>query len=118
MSESSRAEAQLIWEQFQRALRAEVPDLSEVRKYREVFYEFLVDRTLEIMEADRNERTLRVKVSIDFDVISNDSPRLSNPHGLCSPVKTEEIRQFEEAVRKVFGDVEFCGTAWRDGRWN
>ena len=118
MSESSRAEAQVLREQLHRARRAEVPNLAEVRKYREMFYEFLVDRTLEIMEADRNESTLRIKVSVDFDVIRNDSPRFSASRGLCSPVKTQEIRQFEEAARKVFGDVEFCGTAWRDGRWN
>ena len=118
MSESFRAEAQVLREQLHKARRAEVPDLAEVRKYREMFYEFLADRTLEIMEADRYESAPRVKVSVDFDVISNDSPGLSASRGLCSPVKTEEIRQFEKAARKVFGDVEFCGTAWRDGRWN
>ena len=118
MSISSDTEAQILHEQLIKARRTKVPDLAEVRKYREMFYEFLVDRTLEIMEADRNEEILRMKGGVDFGVISNDSPCLSAPRGLCSPVKTREIRQFEEAVRRVFGDIEFCETAWWGRRWN
>ena len=57
MSDSSKAEGQVIREQFREACRAEVPNLADVRKCREIFYEFLVDRTLEIMEADRNKET-------------------------------------------------------------
>ena len=83
-----------------------------------MLFDFLVDRTLEILEADRNEEHLRISAGVDFDVISNDSPCFSAPRGFCSPVKTEGIRQFEKAVREVFGDVELCETAWRDGRWN
>ena len=54
MSDSSKTEAHVIREQLLEACRAEVPNLAEVRKYRKIFYEFLADRTLEILEADRN----------------------------------------------------------------
>ena len=118
MSDSSNTEAQVIQERLDKARRATVPNLAEVRKYREMIYELLVDRTLEIMEADRIEEILRSKADIDFDVISNDSPYLSAPRRFCSPVKTVYMRQFEKAVRRVFGDCEFCETAWRDGHWN
>jgi hypothetical protein len=113
MSDSSKAEGQVIREQFRDACRAEVPDLTDVRKCREIFYEFLVDRTLEIMEADRNKELLRIKLSVDFDVISNDSPVPNRQRGICSPIKTDDIRRFENAARKVFGNVaEPCTTAW------
>ena len=113
MSDSSRAEGQVIQEQFRDACRAEVPNLTDVRKCRKIFYEFLVDRTLEIMEADRNKELLRIKLSVAFDVISNDSPVPNKQRGICSPIKTDEIRRFENAARKVFGNVaEPCTTAW------
>jgi len=113
MSDSSKSEAQVIQEQLHKARRAAVPNLAEVRRCREKFYEFLVDRTLEILEADRNEEILRIKLSVDFDVISNDSPVPNKQRGICSPIKTDEIRRFENAARKVFGNVaEPCTTAW------
>ena len=117
MSDSSKSEAQVIQEQLHKACRAAVPNLAEVRKCREKFYEFLVDRTLEILEADRNEEILRIKLSVDFDVISNDSPVPNKQRGICSPIKTGEIRRFENAVRKMFGNVaEPCTTAWLRNR--
>ena len=113
MSDSSKTEAHVIREQLLEACRAEVPNLAEVRKCREIFYEFLVDCTLEILAADRNEETLRIKASVDFDVISNDSPVPNKRRGICSPIKTDEIRRFENAVRQVFGnDTKPCTTAW------
>ena len=115
ISDSSKSEGRVIQEQLHKARRAEVPNLTEVRKCREIFYEFLVDRTLEIMEADRNKEILRIKLSGDFDVISNDSPLPNQQRGICSPIKTGEIRRFENAVRKVFGNnAEPCTTAWND----
>ena len=113
MFDSIKIEAHAILEQLLEARRAEVPNLAEVRKYRKIFYEFLVDCTLEILEANRNEETLRIKLSVDFNVISNDSPCLSAPRGLSSPVKTDEIRRFENQVKEVFGNgAEPCTTAW------
>ena len=93
MSDSSKAEGQVIREQFRDARRAEVPNLTDVRKCRKIFYEFLVDRTLEILEADRNKEILRIKLSVDFDVICNDSPVPNRQKGICSPIKTDEIRR-------------------------
>ena len=64
MSDSSKSEAQVIQAQLHKARRAAVPNLAEVRKCREKFY---------------------------------------------------EIRRFENASRKVFGNVaEPCTTAWND----
>ena len=114
MSNPHIDEFEAIREQLDNARRATIPDLAEIRKYREMFYEFLVDRTLELMESERNEEALRIKVGVDFSVISNDSPTLSAPHGLCSPVKSDDIRQFENLVRTVFGNrTEQCATAWK-----
>ena len=117
MSDSSKAEGQIIQGQLHKARRAAVPNLAEVRKCREKFYEFLVDCTLEILEADRNKELLRIKLSVDFDVFSNDSPVPNKQRGICSPIKTDEISRFENAVRKVFGNVaEPCTTAWLRNR--
>ncbi|MDX2412978.1 MAG: hypothetical protein QNK16_11430 [Woeseiaceae bacterium] len=113
MSDSSKAEGQVIQGHLHKARRAEVPNLAEVRKYRQIFHEFLVDCTLEILEADRNKEILRIKLSVDFDVICNDSPVPNRQRGICSPIKTDDIRRFENAARKVFGNVaEPCTTAW------
>ena len=115
MSDSSKAEGQVIQGQLHKARRAEVPNLAEVRKYRQIFHEFLVDCTLEILEADRNKEILQIKLSVDFDVICNDSAVPNWQRGICSPIKTDEIRRFENAVRKVFGNAaKPCTTAWND----
>jgi hypothetical protein len=117
ISKRPKPEAQAVRAQYDQARRAMIPDLNEVRQYREMLLDFVVEHALELMEADRNKETVRVKVSIIRDVVSTDSPSLSTPRGFCSPVKTEDIKQFEKLVRKVFGDVEFCETAWRGGYW-
>ena len=114
MSDSSKAEGRVIKEQLQKARRAKVPNLAEVRKYRQIFYDFVVDRTLDILEADRNKEIFRIKLGVELDVISNDSPVPNKQRGICSPIKTDEIRRFENTVRKVFGNnTKPCSTAWR-----
>lgn len=114
MSEAHKDEFDAVLEQLDNARRATVPDLAEVRRCREMFYAFLIDRSIELLEAERNEAALQARVGVRFDVRSNDSPTLSAPRGLCSPVKSGEIRQFENLVRKVFGNsAERCTTAWK-----
>mgnify|MGYP000898918927 CR=1 FL=1 len=115
MSDSSKAEGQLIQGQLHKARRAEVPNLAEVRKYQEMFYEFLDDRRIEIMEINRINEILAINACVVLDVINNDSPSLSDPRGFCSPVKSTEIKRFENMLREVFGpDIGPCTTAWSD----
>lgn len=47
-------------------------------------------------------------------VISNDVPNPGEPRGICSPLKTDDIKQFEASARVVFGDIESCSTTWND----
>ena len=113
-------EGRFLRSELQNARRAKVPDLSEVRKYqamsnqfRAMFDDFIIRRTLEIMEAARNEEILRLKNALDLNVIRNDSPPNSGPKGFCSPVKSDDVRRFEGLVKEVFGnDTEQCTTAW------
>ncbi len=99
-----------------------MPNLSEVRKYlrmssefRATFDDFMMKRTLELLEANRYKESLRIKVRTDLSVVRNDSPSVRNPKGICSPVKTDDIWGFEALVKEVFGnDAEPCTTAWRN----
>ena len=115
ISNQPKPEAQAVRAQYDQARRAAIPDLAEVRRYREILMEFVVDHVLELMEADQNKETVRVKVSVIRDVVTNNSPSLSAPRGFCSPLKPTEIRRFENRVKEVFGnDTEPCTTAWGD----
>ena len=96
--------------QLDRAMAAELPSLVEIRRCRALFIECLARRVLEVMRADEKAQ----RTWIGFDVISNENPVPGAPRGICSPLKTKEIRQFEESARRVFGRVGPCSTSWED----
>ena len=112
MASKTDRKLEALHERFVQARTADVPDLAEVRRCRERVYEYLADCVLEIMEADRAKAAPRRKTGPRLDVIRNDAPSPGMPKGPCSPVKTEEIRRFEESARAVFGDIESCTTGW------
>lgn len=114
MARTSDSEFEVIREQLGEAWRAEVPNLVEIRRCPRLLYEHLADCALEIMGASRDQKTIGLPFQAvsTLRVINNDSPLHSAPKGICSPIKTEEIRKLEEGVRNVFGDTELCSTAW------
>ncbi len=113
MTHSSVAELRALRGQLDEARTAEIPDLVEIRRCRDLWYERLADRALEIMEASKVRHTRSPFQAVNMlRVINNDSPLQSAPRGICSPVKTKEIRIFEDEMRIVFGKIESCTTAW------
>jgi len=105
-------EAQAVRAHYDEARRAEVPDIAEVRRYRDELFELVVQHALELMEGGSYEEPDQLPVRFTLRVIENESPILSTPKGPSSPIKTNEIRKFEVLARKVFGNVESCQTVW------
>ena len=108
MTITSDPELQTLHDQFDEAPAADVPNLVEIRIRKDRIYEYIARCVIDVMNTGWNEQSDRVTLR----TISNDSPMPGAPRGNCSPVKTLEIRRFEDLVRKVFGDVGSCETAW------
>ena len=110
MAESLESEGQRLSAQLHDAWTAEVPNVAEIRRCQEQLLENMLQCVINLMEADTAEPTNRVKLR----VIKNDFVYPSIPRGICSPVKTKEIREFEGLMRSVFGELESCVTVWQD----
>lgn len=114
MSDPVNNEAEALQQQLDRACRAQVPSLAEVRQYRQRIFELLVAEVCELMAPGCDDKSLPFEPSVTLEVISVASPRLSAPRGFCSPLKSADLRRFENLVRGVFGnDTEPCSTGWR-----
>ncbi len=111
MTQSPDLKFQALADALQKAWAAEVPNIPDILRCQERITEHLARCAWEFTQADGDEPADR----LSFDVIRNDAPEASAPRGICSPVKTDEILQFEASVRAVFGDIESCTTIW--GYW-
>jgi hypothetical protein len=108
MTDTSDAEFQAISERMDEAWTADVPSLVEIRECREKMVEHIALCVIEVMKDDRDEPASKPALR----VISNNSPDTSSLRGICSPVKTEKLRSFEDTAISVFGNIESCTTAW------
>ena len=110
MARTSDPELQALHNQLDEAWTADVPNIAEIHRCRTRIFKHLIRCALGLTDADAKkgagQPTLRV--------ISNDAPDASTPRGICSPLKTDEIRQFEASARAVFGDMASCTTTWSD----
>jgi hypothetical protein len=111
MTRSSDTELDALCAEFDMAMAAEIPNLVEIRRCKNRILKSLARCVLEIMQESEQHRP----PWHGFDVIRNDHPVPVAPRGICSPIKTEGIRQFERRVRKLFGAVGPCTTSWEDG---
>lgn len=96
--------------QLEKARRAEVPDLVEVRACTDRLCRYLAPLVFEQMypETEKPGKPLTLKV------LDNPSPRPAASRGICSPIKTEEIRRFEALLREAFGAIESCSMSWAE----
>jgi hypothetical protein len=96
------------------ARRADIPNLVEIRSTEESLLELLIPALEE--HVDEMHETSRCReafpVLTELRLLTNDSPTEIEPKGMCSPVKTADIRRFEQQVRAVFGDAGTCQTIW------
>jgi len=101
-------ELQKLHDRLDEALEAEIPCLPEIRRRRKRIITYLAACVMEPMHpvGDPPQKPSALRV------IANDSPLPSTPRGICSPIKTDEIRQFEAAAREVFGNIGPCTTSW------
>jgi hypothetical protein len=108
MAQSTDPLLQRLVDDFDAAKMANVPDLAEVRKRKKRIIEYFTWCVLEEMRkharrADRGPR---------FRIIANDGPLLHNSRRMSSPMKTPELRNFEDRVRYVFGIDSTAMTEW------
>lgn len=99
---------QQLMDDLDAAKAAEIPRLSEVRERWERIVRYLTRCVRQEMRrhADRANR------EPPFRVITNDGPVQPNPRRMSSPMKTDEIRDFEERVSRVFGIEASAITEW------
>ena len=108
MTSNYDSEFQSLTDQLEQAWSADIPDLIEIRRCRE---RMMVHMAL----CDNSETggdTHEQPGHFSLRVIRNDSPHQSTPRGICSPIKTADMREFEGLFRAVFGDTVSCTTAW------
>jgi hypothetical protein len=105
---STDPELQKLHDRLDEALAAEIPSLPEIRQRRKRIILYLAACVRELMYPPGD----RPKKSSALRIIRNDSPLPSEPRGICSPIKTDELQRFEASARRVFGDIGQCETAW------
>ena len=99
---------QQLMDYLDAAKAADVPVLAEVRKRRERIIRYFTWCVREEMR----QRATPADYESPFRVISNDGPVQPNPRRMSSPVKTDEIRDFEDRVSRVFGIEASAMTEW------
>lgn len=109
MACTTDTELQALHDALDKAWAADVPNLAEIRQCRKRIIRYLAQRVFDLMQGNKDKQVDRLALT----VISNDAPDPGVPRGICSPVKTAEIRRFEESARAVFGRIESCTTTWR-----
>ena len=108
MAITSDPRLQELHYQLDEALEADIPSLPEIRRCREKILLYLARCVWEVLYAHGE----RAPTSSRLRVITNVSPEPGSPRGICSPVKTDELRQFEASAREVFRNAGTCTTIW------
>lgn len=91
------------------AIYADVPDLKKVRASRDLLCEYITwcirNRLWETPDEPVRRPRLRV--------LSTDGPVNHNPRRMSSPIKTREVREFENNVGRVFSIDASATMEWR-----
>jgi hypothetical protein len=96
-------------EAFFGAIHAEVPNLVKVRASRDL----LIDYTVWCLRNRLWEETEPVARRPDLRVITNNGAVRPNPRRMSSPLKNDEIREFEKRVSRVFDIDASAMMEWR-----
>lgn len=108
MARCTDPELQALNDRLKQARAAEIPDLLEIRQCKRRIIQHLARSVFEVIHRDQGDEARKLRLR----VIRNGAPRSSAPRGICSPVKTEEIRRIEDLVKNAFGGIKSCSTAW------
>ncbi|MEJ2258402.1 MAG: hypothetical protein P8X98_15700, partial [Woeseiaceae bacterium] len=81
------------------ARQAEIPNIVDIREceYR------IIDYLLQFIDEELARRARLAREVPRLSVIRNDGPLKYNPRRMSSPLKTDEVREFESQVERVFG---------------
>jgi hypothetical protein len=108
MAITSDPRLQELHDRLDEALEADIPSLPEIRRRREKIFMYLARCVWEVLYAHGEAAPAGSRLR----VIANDSPGPGSPRGICSPIKTDELRQFEASAREVFRNAGTCTTVW------
>jgi hypothetical protein len=108
MAITSDPELQELHDRLDEALEADIPSLPEIRRRRNKIMRYLARCVWDMLYAHGET----APASSGLRVITNDSPAPGSPKGICSPVKTDELRHFEALAREVFPNAGTCTTVW------
>lgn len=90
------------------AIYADIPSLTRVRSSRDRLCEYIAW----CMRYGLWVRTERPAYRPRLHVITNDGPVKCRPRRMSSPMKTDEIREFERRVGRVFGIKASATMEW------
>ena len=102
---------QQLTDDLDAAKAADVPVLAEVRECRERIIRYFT----ECVREEMRRHAMAMNREPPFRVIANDGPVRHNPRRMSSPMKTDEIRDFEDTVSRVFGIRASAMTEWARG---
>jgi hypothetical protein len=90
------------------ARQADIPNIVEIREREYRVFEYLV----QYIDQELARRARLAREAPRFNVIRNDGPLEHNPRRMSSPLKTDEVREFESQVGRIFGIDAFATTEW------
>jgi hypothetical protein len=113
MKNDNRPRGEILNQQLQDARAAQVPNIAEIRSLTEQLVDHIVDYILEHFDEPTLEApTLEAPSDPPLMVIRNAAPIHSDSRGIASPIKTDDVRVFEDLIRGAFGEIKSCTTAW------
>lgn len=93
---------------IEEARTAEIPSIPHIRACEKRHISYLAKCVLEYMREQNRISSPRVRLR----VIGGGATAGGRAKGICSPVKSRELQEFEALGREIFGDIESCTTAW------
>ena len=108
MTEELYAELEKTFFRYKAALRADVPNLLEVRAYSDQ----LLNRWHVFMKHQQYGIVVKPRTPVRLRVISNEHAVETEDRGPSSPLKNSEIQELENLAKRLFGESVECSTVW------
>ncbi len=108
MTSDIYADLEHAFDQYKTAMRAETPNLLEVR----ACTDRLVDRLRLLIRHEQYAIRVKPRKPVSLKVISNEPKPPQDFRGPSSPLKDPEIVSLERLARQLFGDSVECSTVW------
>lgn len=108
MTSDIYADLEHAFDLYKAALRAETPNLLEVRAYADK----LLNQWQLWMHYQQYAIRVRPREPVSLKVIRNEDASSQELRGPSSPLKSSEIVALESLAKELFGDSVECSTVW------